>query len=80
MIDHGKVISSVKPEPLVIDDYSVWEHTDIQILKDEHGNETALYVSHMVQYTKDEFILLQAERHAELDKLINTILGDTDDE
>ena len=33
MINHGKVRSTIKPESMVIDEYSVWIHEDIQ----EHG-------------------------------------------
>lgn len=30
MVDYGKVRSTVKPEPIVIDEFSVWQHTNIQ--------------------------------------------------
>lgn len=30
MINYGKVRSTIKPEPIVIDEFSVWQHTNIQ--------------------------------------------------
>lgn len=37
MVDYGKVRSTVKPDPIVIDEFSVWVHTDIQSVS-ERGN------------------------------------------
>ena len=53
MIDHGTVESTVKPEPLLVDEYSVWVHTDIEpVARDTFTG----YSYHMVQYGKDEYI------------------------
>ena len=30
MVDYGKVRSTVKPDEIVIDEFSVWQHTNIQ--------------------------------------------------
>lgn len=77
MVDYGKVRSTVKPEPIVIDDFSVWQHTDIQEISENVGeeNEFVGYEFSMIQFTKDEFILKQAAQNAELGELMNTILG-----
>lgn len=77
MVDYGKVRSTVKPEPIVIDDFSVWQHTDIQEISENVGeeNEFVGYEYNMIQFTKDEFILKQAAQNAELGELVNTILG-----
>lgn len=77
MVDYGKVRSTVKPEPIVIDDFSVWQNTDIQEVSENVGeeNEFVGYEYNMIQYSKDEFILQQAAQSAELGELVNTILG-----
>lgn len=68
MVDYGRVKSTVKPEPIVIDEFSVWQHTDIQEVSENIGaeNEFIGYEYNMIQYTKDEFILMQSEKNAEL--------------
>lgn len=77
MVDHGKVRSTVQPESIVIDDYSVWQHTNIQDVSENVGEEGEFvgFEFNMVQYTKDEFILQQAAMTQELNTLVNTILG-----
>lgn len=77
MVDHGKVRSTVQPESIVIDDYSVWQHTNIQEVSENVGEENEFkgFEFNMVQYTKDEFILQQAAMNQELNTLVNTILG-----
>lgn len=72
MVDYGKVRSTVKPEPIVIDDFSVWQHTNIQKISENVGeeNEFVGYEFNMVQYSKDEFILQQAAQNAELQQQI----------
>ena len=77
MIDYGKVKSTVKPEPIVIDEFSVWQHTNIQDASENVGeeNEFVGFEYNMIQFTKDEFILQQAAHNAELGELVNTILG-----
>lgn len=77
MTDYGRVRSTVKPEPIVIDDFSVWQHTDIQEVSENVGGEDEFHGCeyNMIQYTKDEFILKQAAQSAELGDLVNTILG-----
>lgn len=77
MVDYGKVRSTVKPEPIVIDEFSVWQHTNIQAVSENVGeeNEFVGFEYNMIQFTKDEFILQQAAHNAELGELVNTILG-----
>jgi hypothetical protein len=77
MVDYGKVRSTVKPEPIVIDEFSVWQHTNIQDASENVGeeNEFVGFEYNMIQFTKDEFILQQAAHNAELGELVNTILG-----
>lgn len=72
MVDYGRVRSTVKPEPIVIDEFSVWQHTDIQEVSENVGeeNEFVGYEFNMVQYDKNEFILKQAKENAELSEQI----------
>ena len=62
MVDYGRVRSTVKPEPIVIDEFSVWQHTDIQPVSENVGEENEFmgFEYEMIQYGKDEFILNQA--------------------
>lgn len=82
MVDYGKVRSTVKPEPIVIDEFSVWQNTNIQAISENVGeeNEFVGFEYNMIQFTKDEFILQQAAHNAELGELVNTILGVTNNE
>lgn len=77
MVDYGRVRSTVKPEPIVIDEFSVWQHTNIQEVSENVGEENEFkgFEFNMVQYTKDEFILQQAAMNQELNSLVNTMLG-----
>ena len=72
MVDYGKVRSTVKPESIVIDDFSVWQHTNIQEVSENVGEENEFkgFEFDMIQYTKDEFILQQAAENASLPQQI----------
>ena len=61
----------------MIDDFSVWQHTNIQEVSENVGEENEFkgFEFNMVQYTKDEFILQQAAMNQELNSLVNTMLG-----
>lgn len=77
MTDYGIVKSTVKPEPIKIDEYSVWVHTDIQPIEEEIDGEVFTgYTAHMVQYDKDEYLKMQIAVNAELEEQItNTQLA-----
>jgi hypothetical protein len=78
MVDYGKVKSTIKPESVVIDDYSVWENTNIEAVSESVGTETEFngFEYNMVQYDKNEYILKQAQANAELsDQLTETQLA-----
>lgn len=78
MVDYGKVKSTIKPESVVIDDYSVWENTNIEAVSENVGTETEFngFEYNMVQYDKNEYILKQAKANAELsDQLTETQLA-----
>lgn len=68
MIDHGKVESNTLPEPIVVDEYSVWEATDIEEfqVEVETGEETVPVVHYryqLKQYTKDDYILSKIKQN-----------------
>ena len=59
MIEHGKTQSTIKPNAIEIDEYSVWVAENItEITKENY----VLYEYDLVQYTKDEYIKLLIER------------------
>lgn len=72
MVDYGKVRSTVKPESIVIDEFSVWKHTDIQEVSENVGTDDEFigYEYNMIQYTKDEFILNQAAENVSLSQQV----------
>lgn len=72
MINYGKVRSTIKPESIVIDEFSVWKHTNIQPVSENVGkeNEFVGFEYEMIQYDKDEFILNQAAENKVLQQQI----------
>lgn len=68
MIDHGRVESTVRPQALEIDAYSVWVAKDIESVKTDDFEG---YRYTLTQYTKDEYILeLAARDSAKADALM----------
>ena len=59
MIEHGKTQSTIKPNAIEIDEYSVWVAENITEITKEND---VLYEYDLVQYTKDEYILQISER------------------
>jgi hypothetical protein len=59
MIEHGKVQSTIRPNAIDIDEYSVWVAENITETTTEND---MLYEYDLVQYTKDEYILQIAAR------------------
>jgi hypothetical protein len=72
MKDFGKTRSTVKPDAVVIDDNSVWVHSDIQEVHESIGEDQSFdgYEFSMIQYDKDEYILMMAEKNASLEKQV----------
>ena len=76
MINHGKVRSTIKPEKMVIDEYSVWISENINKIEveSENSNEetkkdekTVMYEYDLVQYTKDEYIAMQSNQMTDVE-------------
>lgn len=59
MIEHGRAQSTIKPNAIEIDGYSVWVAENITEITKEND---VLYEYDLVQYTKDEYIKLLVER------------------
>lgn len=76
MKDYGKTRSTVRPEEMAIDEFSVWVHSDIKAVSEPGTDDQEGFTGfefNMVQYDKDEFIMAQAKENAEISKnLTNT--------
>ncbi len=67
MKDYGIVESAVKPEPIKIDEYSVWVSTEIVPFEREiEGEIFTGYSYRLVQYGKDEYLKIQIAENAAL--------------
>lgn len=77
MTDYGKIRSTVKPETIEVDEYSVDENTEItEITVDIDGEVHTEYEFTQVRYGKDEYIKLQAEQLAAQDaQIVDTQLA-----
>lgn len=74
MKDFGKQRSTVSPEPMVIDEFSVWVYSDIVPAEENVGEETFSGFEYvMIQYEKDEYIRIMAEKN----QTMETQLTDT---
>ncbi len=72
MKNYGLVYSAVRPEPLIIDEYSVYKNFNIQEISsiDDDNNHYTQYSYEMIQYDKNEYILLQNQEIKELNQQI----------
>ncbi len=68
MIDYGAVRSTVKPDKIEIDEYSVWVNSDIKEIEVQSEDESHIeYEFNQIRYTKDEYIKLIDERNTTLE-------------
>lgn len=68
MKNYGKVRSTVQPEPLVIDGCNVWIYSNIKPITETIGEVTfSGFEYDMVQYEKDEYIKIMAEKNSTLE-------------
>lgn len=73
MINHGRVQATVQPEPLVVDEFSVWIASNVTAINTEGtGDEPGFtgYEYDLVQYDKDEYIKMQSDKQADLESQI----------
>ncbi|NLO85924.1 MAG: hypothetical protein GX096_10950 [Clostridiales bacterium] len=77
MILHGIVRGTEVPEPVIVDEFSVWVSENIQevVVQDEQGERSEIEFT-LTQYEKDEYIksLIEANQEFELD-ITNTQLA-----
>lgn len=68
MVNHGMVKSTVRPKEMVIDEFSVWIHSNITEISENVGeeNEFTGYQYDCVQYGKDEYIKKLSEENTNL--------------
>lgn len=68
MVDYGTVRSTVKPDKIEIDEYSVWVNSNIKEIEVQSEDESHTeYEFNQVRYTKDEYIKLIDERNTTLE-------------
>ena len=69
--------STEQAQPLIVNKDTVYVHTNIVQATDEDGNIVdGLYVYDEVQYTKDEYIQIMAEKNSQLEQeVIDTQLA-----
>lgn len=68
MIDYGVVRSTIKPDKIEIDEYSVWINSNIKEIKVQSEDESHTeYEFNQIRYTKDEYIKLIDERNTTLE-------------
>ena len=61
--------SSQQAQPLIVNKDTVYVHTNIVQATDEDGNIVdGLYVYDEIQYTKDEYIQIMAEKNETLER------------
>lgn len=78
MKDYGTVRSTVRPEAVRVDEYSIWKCSDIREVSENVGeeNEFVGWEYEMVRYDKNEFIRMQISESAELsEQITNTQLA-----
>lgn len=76
MIDVGYVTGSkAQAEPLIIGKDTVYVHTEItKIVNDNNIFDSDLYRYREIQYEKDEYIKLIADKNANLEETVDSIL------
>lgn len=71
MKEFPKTRSTLRPEPIVIDEYSVWVASNITPVSEKAVDDITLdfegYEYDLIQYEKDEYIQLVADKNAELE-------------
>ena len=68
MIDYGTVKSTIKPDKIEIDEYSVWVNSNIKEIEEQSEDESYTeYEFNQVRYTKDEYIKLIDKRNSTLE-------------
>lgn len=73
MIDYGKQKSTVKPDELELTESKVFVSSNITEVSEPGTDEQSEFIGYefdLIEYDKDEYIKIQAEKNAELEKNI----------
>ena len=73
MIDYGKQKSTVRPEELELTETKVFVNSNItEVNEDETDGQQGFtgYEFDLIEYTKDEYIKIQAEKNATLEQQV----------
>lgn len=73
MIDYGKQKSTVKPDELELTESKVFVSSNIKEVNEPGTDEQPGFTGYefdLIEYDKDEYIKIQAEKNAELEKNI----------
>lgn len=75
MIEHGKVRSTIKPESIIVDEFSVWVNSNITPIEENQGEENEFigFEYDMVQYDKDEYIKIITETNESFNKQVTDL-------
>lgn len=76
MTNYGKVRSTIKPNSIEFDDYSVWINTDIQqvtIPSIDDEPERIEYEFSQIRYTKDEYLQLTINKNSALENQLTDL-------
>ena len=78
MVNHGTVRSTVKPNELVLDEFSAWINSNITEISENVGEENEFigYEYDMVQYDKDEYIELLSEQNETFLETLDTLMSE----
>jgi hypothetical protein len=76
MKDYGKVKSTVRPNALVVDEFSAWVNTNITEVSENVGqqNEFIGFEFNQVQYEKDEYIKMLSDDKIELTGVVDDLI------
>lgn len=73
MINYGKQKSTVKPDELELTESKVFVSSNITEVSEPGTDEQSEFIGYefdLIEYDKDEYIKIQAEKNAELEKNI----------
>ncbi|MBA9087461.1 hypothetical protein FHR92_003946 [Fontibacillus solani] len=74
MIEHGKVKSTIEPEPITVDEHSVWVCSNIVPVEEISGEDTfSGFEYDMVQYSKDEYIKIINDKNQSLEAQLTDV-------
>lgn len=73
MKSYKNIKSTIKPKEIVIDEYSVWVHSNISEISENVGTENEFigFSYDLKQYSKNEYIKYQIEEQKKLTERMN---------